>query len=75
MIDDALHRLKFARGEQLPQSKLNDDDVRLIHEAVELRNKLRAEASQLSNKSLAEKFGVHYRTIDRITALESWTHV
>ena len=75
MIDDPLNRLKVKRGEELPHSKLTNDDIKLIHQAVEHRNELRKQASQLSNRSLAEKFGVHYRTIDKVTAGYSWTHL
>lgn len=75
MIDDALNRNKVKRGEALPQSKLDNDDVRLILLAVKERDRLRAEASLLSNSALAEKFGVHIRSIDRVTAGYSWTHI
>jgi len=73
--NDPLHNLKFKRGEDLPQAKLTNDDVLLIREVVEYRNKLKEELSQMTNKKLAEKFDVHYRTIDRVTAGENWCHV
>lgn len=63
------------RGESLPQSKLTDDDVRLILASVEERERLKEEARQLSNKSLADKFGVHYRTIERLVQGHTWSHV
>lgn len=75
MINDPLNRLTRKRGTDLPHAKLDEDSVRLILSAVAERDRLRAEAAQLSNKSLALKFGVHYRTIDRIVAGENWTHV
>jgi len=75
MIDDPLNRQKVKRGSQLPQSKLNEEDVLNILGIVEYRNKLKDELSNLTNKKIAEKYDVHFRTIDRITAFESWTHV
>ena len=75
MIDDPLNRLKVKRGEDLPHSKLTNDDVLLIRELIEYRDMLRQEASKLTNAKIAEKFGVHFRTIDRISAGENWTHV
>lgn len=76
MIDDPLNRLKVKRGSQLPWAKLNEDDVRLI---LEMKDRHKRELERLmatsSNKALAEKFGVHYRTIERITEGRGWTHV
>lgn len=66
---------RIIRGTDHPLSKLTEDDVRLILAAVEERERLRAEANRLSNKSLAEKMGVSLRTIDRITQARGWTHV
>ncbi|HET9819627.1 MAG TPA: hypothetical protein VFP92_10720 [Rhodanobacteraceae bacterium] len=75
MIDDVMNRTKVKRGEELPQSKLSNLDVLLIRQAVEERTRLRREASQLSNFSLARKFGVHTHTIERIVAGEAWACV
>lgn len=75
MRDDAMNRLKAKRGEQLPQSKLTAADVRLILAAVTERDRLKREAAALTNAQLAEEFGVHVRTIDRITTGENWSHV
>ncbi len=75
MRDDAMNRLKAKRGEQLPQSKLTAADVRLILAAVTERDRLKREAAALTNAQLAYKFGVHVRTIDRITTGENWSHV
>lgn len=75
MIDNPLNRLSVKRGEQLPQSKLTDDDVRLIHAAVKEREYLRSEASKLTNKKLAEKFDVHIRTIEKAINGYSWSHI
>lgn len=64
-----------ARGEELPQAKLTKEDIRLIWQCVAERERLREEARRLSNKALAEKFGVHYRTIERITQRWGWVHI
>ena len=75
MIDDPLNRNKVKRGMDLPQSRLTDDDVRNIRSLIEHRADLLNQAKQLTNKKIAEKYGVHYRTIDRISTGETWGHV
>ena len=65
----------YKRGSELPQSKLDEDDVRLIISLIHERESLRAQASELTNAKIAEKFGVHYRTIDHISAGKTWGHV
>ena len=75
MVDDPLNRNKVKRGMDLPQSRLTDDDVRNIRSLIEHRADLLNQAKQLTNKKIAEKYGVHYRTIDRISTGETWGHV
>lgn len=75
MKDDNLNRLKVARGSRLPHAKLTESDVSLIWQLIEHREQLKREAAQLTNAKIAEKFGVHVRTIDRVSAGENWTHV
>lgn len=75
MIDDPLNRLKVKRGSELPQAKLNENDIKNIRQIVLDREQMRKALSAMSNAALAEKFNVHYRTIDRITAGENWSHV
>lgn len=60
------------RGSQLPHAKLDEDDVRLVRELVDERERHKAIAAALTNRKIAEKFGVHVRTIDRITAGNGW---
>lgn len=72
---DATNAAKVKRGAALPQSKLTDDDVRLIRGLVERRNQLIQEARTLTNARIAEKFDVHQRTIDRVTSRAGWIHV
>jgi len=75
MIDCPLNRLKVKRGEDVKHSKLTEPDVILIRAIVAERDELRRQASLITNRKLAEKFNVHHRTIDKITAGESWTHL
>ena len=75
MIDDPLNRHHAKRGMDLPQSRLTDDDVRNIRALIEHRADLLNQAKQLTNKKIAEKYGVHFRTIDRISTGETWGHV
>lgn len=75
MKDDPLNRLHVLRGSQLPHAKLTESDVRIIRQLIEHRQSLRDQANQITNQKLAEKFGVHHRTIDRISSGESWGHV
>lgn len=75
MKDNPLNRLSVKRGSDLPHAKLSEDDAAYILRCVERRERLRKEAATLSNRALAERFGVHHRTIDKLTAGYSWTHV
>lgn len=75
MIDCQLNRTKVKRGSELPWAKLDESDVANIRQIVSDRELLKRAAAELTNAKIAEKFGVHRRTIDRITAGEAWTHV
>ena len=75
MTDNPLNRTKVKRGSGLPHSKLTEEDVILIRELINQRNELLAQSRSLSNAIIAEKFGVHCRTIDRISSGENWIHV
>ena len=75
MVDDPLNRLKVKRGSELPHAKLNEEKVRIIIDAVMRREELRKQLADLSNRALAERLGVHVRTVDRVTAGENWGHV
>jgi len=59
----------------LPHAKLTEDDVKMIRELMAEREYHRRQASHLTNAKIAEKYGVHQRTIDRISAGENWGHV
>ena len=64
------------RGCALPQSKLIEGDVLAIRSAAVQRQNLRNHIAQnLSNEALAQKFGVHVRTIEKVVQQETWGHV
>jgi hypothetical protein len=64
------------RGQDLPQAKLLDLDVIAIRSAVVQRQNLRNHIAQnLSNEALAQKFGVHVRTIEKAVQRETWGHI
>ena len=70
-------RLEFsARGMDLPQSKLTPLEVEAIRSAAKQREALRKHIRErLSNDALARDLGVHVRTIEKVLARESWSHV
>lgn len=51
------------RGNELPQAKLNPSLVREIRSSNEPR------------KAIANRLGVHYRTIEKVRQWETWVHV
>lgn len=75
MQNDPLNRANVKRGQDLPQSRLTEDDVRTIRELIDQRSELLLQARELSNRKIAERFGVHFRTIERIATGETWGHV
>ena len=52
--------------------KLTPDEVLSIRDSVRLREELRQRANRLSNASLAERFGVHQRTIENVISGYTW---
>lgn len=75
MKDDPLNRLKVKRGMDLPWSKMTDDDIREIRSLVETRERVKHDLKRMTNAAIAKRYGVHVRTIDRITQGETWGHV
>ena len=76
--DDYLMRAhEFApRGADLPQTKLTEAMVLEIRAAQEKRADLMAHIKEsLSNEAMAAKFGVHVRTIERVTSYRGWRQV
>ena len=68
--------LGIKRGEELPQSKLTEEDVRLIRELHAWKMEQAKELERRAGiKALAEKFDVHVRTIEKALVFKSWRHV
>ena len=64
------------RGADLPQTQLLPLDIGEIRSAARQRQKLREHiANNLSNEALAKKFNVHIRTIEKVMAYETASHV
>jgi len=64
------------RGQDLGQSKLNDDAIKEIRSAAVQRENLRQHIrDNLSNDALAKKHGVHIRTIEKATQYHTWSHI
>lgn len=63
------------RGEKHYRAKLTADDVRLIRECVQERERILAEARKFSNAALAEKFNVQPVTIENVANFRRWVHV
>ena len=54
-----------SRGESRHNAKMDKDKVNMV----------RDNPRGMTAKQLAEEFGVHYRTIEKIRSYETWTHV
>jgi len=64
------------RGMDLPQSKLTPLEVDAIRSAARQRESLRKHIKDnLSNDALAQAFGVHVRTIEKVMQGHTWSHV
>lgn len=75
-FNDPLHHQKFKRGEQLSQSKLDENKVRearALHE--EYLQTVRDLQDTFSIKALANRYGVHERTMEKALAGITWSHV
>jgi len=55
--------LKAPRGHQLPQTKLNEEQVRI------------ARSYTTTARELAERWGVHIRTVEKVRVYGTWRHV
>ena len=64
------------RGQDLPQTKLLTIDVVSIRSAARQRESLRSHIrNTLSNEALANTYGVHVRTIEKVLAYETGSHI
>ena len=59
------HLTEHVRGEDLPQSKLDDGKVRSI----------RSRYGPRTARELAAEYGVHIRTIEDVVSWKNWRHV
>lgn len=57
--------LRAKRGNELPHARLTPESVRAI----------RVNRMGETFKQLAKRFGVHYRTIQKVWYRETWAHV
>ena len=65
-----------ARGEELPQSRLTEADVREARKLhKEARQAIRDLMDEYSAKGLAKRYGVHHRTMEKALSRETWSHV
>lgn len=53
------------RGESLPHARLNAESVRAI----------RANVEGMTARQIAARFGVHYRTVEKVRHGETWSHI
>lgn len=67
--------IRQVRGSQHPLARLDEAAVSEILALVEHRNRLKLELNTLTNDALAQRFGVHSRTIEKVIHGESWAHV
>jgi DNA invertase Pin-like site-specific DNA recombinase len=64
------------RGNENATRKLTEDDVRLIRELSEQgRAEIQRIYATCTAKALAEKFGVHKRTVEKVLRYETWKAV
>ena len=64
------------RGQELPHAKLLDIDVIDIRSAHRQRLKLlQYIRDNLSNEALCKQHGIHRRTLEKVLARETWTHL
>ncbi len=75
MIDNPLNRLACKRGSQLPWAKLDEAKVSEILALIERRDELKAELREMTNAAIAQRYGVHTKTIDKVVSGVSWGHV
>lgn len=64
------------RGQDLPQSKLTDDDVMEIRSMIKQRENMKVYIRQnLSNQAIADKFNIHIRNVEKISTYQTWAHL
>lgn len=67
---------KFKRGNDLPQSKLNDELVRRIRRQHARKEALKKKLDKaFSAAAFAKRYRVGKTTIDKVLSFETWRHV
>lgn len=73
---DVTHYGKVRRGEDLPQSKLNDSLVRQIRAEHAAKEKAKRELdAKYSAAAFAHRHGVSVNTITKVLTFATWRHV
>lgn len=76
MIDDPLNRLNVKRGNELPQSKLDEEKVAKARRDYDrARMLIQRIQSRYSIKGIANHYGVHVRTMEKALSGETWSHL
>lgn len=70
-------RFEFCRrGNDLPQTKLTAEDVKMIRELHAFKqDEIKRLNKTLSIEGLAEKFDVSPGTVDKILRYQTWKHI
>lgn len=63
------------RGDELPQTKLTEDDVRLLRQCGDEYQRLKRQADELSPTALAKKFGITRYQVLRVQNYYDWKHI
>jgi hypothetical protein len=63
------------KGEGAYNARLTEHDLKLIRQLAEDRRTLWEQIRRISERSLAEKFGVSQAAIRKVINRESWLHV
>lgn len=71
----AIAREFAATGSALPQTKLLPEHIEDIRSAVKQRDSLKKYIQEnLTNEALANRFGVHRRTIEKVISRDTWAN-
>lgn len=67
---------KYKRGNDLPQSKLNEKLVKIIREEHAKKERLKRQLdAEHSAKSIAKRYGVAVTTVNKVLSYQTWRHV
>lgn len=66
---------KAVRGQDHYRARLTDDDVRALRQIAAERRELLDRLAAISNRALAEKFGVTAACVERVIYGQTWSHI